>query len=269
MIDCKSIAAKIKEELKPLVTEDKQLAIIQVGEDPASNIYVKNKLRDCEELGVIAHYYQFLESSTNSEIFTKINELNADEKVKGIIIQLPLPKHLNTELLTNAIADEKDIDAFKVTSKYTPCTPKGIMTILDSLNIDLAGKSAVIIGKGKTVGKPLINLLLDRGVTVTVCHSKTNHADLQRAVYYSDIVVSAVGKPNLITKDMVTNLAGQVPQGIPNKIMIDVGISRDENGKQIGDFDKELHKCVDLITPFVGGVGVMTRVSLLQNLLQE
>lgn len=269
MIDCKAIASRIKEELKPLVTEDKQLAIIQVGEDPASNIYVKNKLRVCDELGVIAHYYQFLETSTNDDILKKINELNADKKIKGIIIQLPLPKHLDTDLLTNAIADEKDIDGFKATSKYTPCTPKGIMTILDSLNINLAGKKAVIIGKGKTVGKPLINLLLDRGVTVTVCHSRTKPYDLCHAVYYSDIVISATGQPNLVTKSMVVNSADKVPYNISNKIMIDVGISRDENGKQIGDFDRELHDCVELITPFVGGVGVMTVVSLLQNLLEE
>ena len=269
MIDCKSIAAKIKEELKPFVTENKQLAIIQVGENPASNIYVRNKLRDCEELGVETHYYQFLESSTNGEVLAKINALNADEKIKGIIIQLPLPKHLNTELLTNAVADEKDIDGFKVTSKYTPCTPKGIMTILDSLNMDLEGKSAVIIGKGKTVGKPLINLLLDRGITVTVCHSRTKRVDLQRAVYYADIVISAVGKPSLITKDMIVNVANEVPNAIPRKVIIDVGISRDENGKQIGDVDKAVHEVVEDCTPWTQGTGLLTRCSIFENLLKE
>ena len=268
MIDCKTIAARIKEDLKPLVTEDKQLAIIQVGENPASNIYVKHKLNDAEELGVVAHYFQFLESSTNGDILAKINELNNDEKIKGIIIQLPLPEHLNTELLTNAIADEKDIDGFKSTSKYTPCTPKGIMTILDSLNMDLAGKTAVIIGKGKTVGKPLINLLLDRGVTVTVCHSKTNQVDLQRAVYYSDIVISAVGK-TMVTKNMITNCVGKVPNGIERKVIIDVGIHRDENGKQLGDIDKEVRDVVEDITPYINGCGLLTRASLLQNLLEE
>ena len=268
MIDCKTIAAKIKEDLKPLVTEDKHLAIIQVGENPASNIYVKHKLNDAEELGVVAHYFQFLESSTNGDILAKINELNLDEKIKGIIIQLPLPEHLNTELLTNAIADEKDIDGFKATSKYTPCTPKGIMTILDSLNMDLAGKTAVIIGKGKTVGKPLINLLLDRGVTVTVCHSKTSQVDLQRAVYYSDIVISAVGK-TMVTKNMITNCVGKVPNGIERKVIIDVGIHRDENGKQIGDVDKEVREVVEDITPYINGCGLLTRASLFQNLLEE
>lgn len=269
MIDCKSIAAKIKEELKPLVADNKQLAIIQVGENPASNIYVRNKLKDADELGVIAHYYQFPEDTTNGEILAKINELNKDTNIKGVIIQLPLPSHLNTELLTNAVADEKDIDGFKVTSKYTPCTPKGIMTILDSLEMDLAGKSAVIIGKGKTVGKPLINLLLDRGVTVTVCHSRTNQVDLQRAVYYSDIVVSAVGRPNMVTKQMVVNCVDKVPNGIERKVIIDVGISRDENGKQIGDIDKAIHNIVEDCTPWTQGTGLMTRISLLQNLLQE
>ncbi len=268
MIDCKIIAARIKEDLKPLVTEDKQLAIIQVGENPASNIYVKHKLNDAEELGIVAHYFQFLESSSNGDILAKIKELNHDEKIKGIIIQLPLPEHLNTELLTNAIADEKDIDGFKATSKYTPCTPKGIMTILDSLNMELAGKTAVIIGKGKTVGKPLINLLLDRGVTVTVCHSRTNQVDLQRAVYYSDIVISAVGK-TMVTKNMITNCVGKVPNGIERKVIIDVGIHRDENGKQIGDIDKEVRDVVEDITPYINGCGLLTRASLLQNLLEE
>lgn len=269
MIDCKSIANKIKEELKPLVTEDKQLAIIQVGEDPASNIYVRNKLKDAEELGVIAHYYQFAEDTTNGDVLAKINELNRDEKIKGIIIQLPLPKHLNTELLTNAIVDEKDIDGFKVTSKYTPCTPKGIMTILGSLDMDLAGKSAVIIGKGKTVGKPLINLLLDCGVTVTVCHSRTDRFDLQRAVYYSDIVISAVGQPDLIRKNMIVNCIGEVPPAFERKVIIDVGISRDENGKQIGDVSKDVREVVDDVTGWTSSVGLMTRVSLFQNLLQQ
>lgn len=267
MIDCKTIANKIKEELKSLVTEDKQLAIIQVGEDPASNIYVRNKLKDAEELGVIAHYYQFKEDSTNGDILSKINELNRDEKIKGIIIQLPLPKHLNTELLTSAIVDEKDIDGFKVTSKYTPCTPKGIMTILGSLDMDLAGKSAVIIGKGKTVGKPLINLLLDCGVTVTVCHRRTSQVDLQRAVYYSDIVISAVGK-TMVTKDMITNCIDKIPNGIDRKVIIDVGIHRDENGKQIGDVSKDVREVVEDITPWQGGCGLMTRAMIFDNLLK-
>lgn len=269
MIDCKSIAAKIKEDLKPLVTKNKQLAIIQVGENPASNLYVRNKLKDAEELGVIAHYYQFAEDTTNREVLAKINELNADDNIKGIIVQLPLPSHLNTDLLTNAIKDEKDIDGFKVTSKYTPCTPKGIMTILDSLGMDLVGKSAVIVGKGKTVGKPLINLLLDRGVTVTVCHSRTRHFDLEQAVYHSDIVISAVGKAGLITKDMITNMLGKVPEGIERKVIIDVGISRDENGKQIGDVSKEIHDLVEDCTPYVNGCGLLTRCSLFQNLLDK
>lgn len=269
MIDCKSIAAKIKEELKPLVSDNKQLAIIQVGENPASNIYVRNKLKDANELGVIAHHYQFLESSTNEDILERINELNADDKIKGIIIQLPLPEHLDTDLLVNAVSDEKDIDGFKPTSKYIPCTPKGIMTILDSLDIDLVGKTAVIVGKGKTVGEPLIKLLLDRGVTVTVCHSRTKESDLKRAVYYSDIVVTATGRAGIITKDMVTNFTGELPNGMYDKVIIDVGISRDENGKQIGDCEKELHKFVKNITPHVGGCGLLTRCSIFQNLLEE
>ena len=268
MIDCKTIANNIKDKLKPLVNENTQLAIIQVGEDPASNIYCKMKLRDAEELGVIAHYFQFAEDTTNGDVLSKINELNKDEKIKGIIIQLPLPNHLNTELLTNAISDDKDIDGFKVTSKYTPCTPKGIMTILDSLDMDLAGKSAVIIGKGKTVGKPLIDLLLNRGVTITVCHSRTNRADLQRYIYHSDIIISAVGK-TMVTKDMITNCVGKVPNGIERKVIIDVGIHRDENGKQIGDVDKDVHEIVADCTPHINGCGLLTRCSIFENLLRE
>ena len=143
------------------------------------------------------------------------------------------------------------------------------MTILDSLGMNLAGKSAVIVGKGKTVGKPLINLLLDRGVTVTVCHSRTNQVDLQRAVYYSDIVISAVGKAGLITKNMIVNCVEKVPNGIERKVIIDVGISRDENGKQIGDVSKEIHDIVEDCTPYVNGCGLLTRCSLFQNLLDK
>lgn len=261
MIDCKSLAQQIKEELKPLVTEDKQLAIIQVGENPASNLYVKHKIKDCEELGIYYNYYQFPETTTNGEVLSKINELNAKEKIKGIIIQLPLPEHLNTELLTNAIADDKDIDGFKVTSKYIPCTPKGVMSILDSLDIELDGKTAVIVGKGKTVGRPLINLLLDRGVTVTVCHSKTKPLTLTRALYAADIIITAVGKANLIKEYMIDE---------ENKdlVIIDVGISRDENGKQVGDCEKKLHDIVDKITGYTQSVGLMTRTMLLENLLK-
>lgn len=272
MIDCKAIAAKIKEELKPLVSEDKGLAIIQVGNNPASEIYVRNKMKDCAELGVPCYLYRFTEKDTINDVLCKIAELNYQKNIKGIICQLPLPDGFDTEKITNAIIDEKDVDGFKVTSKYTPATPRGVMTILDSLGIDLAGKKVCLVGKGKTVGMPLIPLLLERGVTLTVCHSRTDKFDLEDIVFDSDIIISAVGKQNTITAKMLGLDVNQCRENNfkqTTRIIIDVGISRDNNGKQIGDCEKELHNIVDKVTPFVGGVGLMTRVSLLQNLLEE
>lgn len=267
MIDCVSIANNIKERIKTLVTREKGLAIIQVGNNPASSIYVKHKMKDAEELGVPCMLYHYDDNTTNEEVLRLIEELNQTPDIKGIIVQLPLPEHLDTDLLTHAVCDEKDIDGFKATSKYTPCTPKGIMTILDSLDMDLAGKHAVIIGKGKTVGRPLINLLLDRGVTVSICHSRTKQYDLHHLLRGSDIIISAVGKPNMVTCDKV--FANTVAFKDNSRVIIDVGISRDENGKQVGDCSKELREYFDHITGWTNAVGLMTRVSLFQNLLEE
>ena len=269
MIDCVSIADRIKEELKPLVSINKKLAIICVGDNPASKLYVRNKMNDAKELGVPVLYYQYGEDVTNDELLLLIDMLNKMDDVKGIIIQLPLPEHLDTDLLVNAIDDSKDIDGFKPSSKYTPCTPKGIMTILDSLDMNLAGKTATILGKGRTVGRPLIDLLLDRGVTVTICHSRSKKDQINRFVYHSDIVISAVGKPGLVNKENVLNHYEELPAWIPDKVIIDVGISRDENGKQIGDCEKELRNYVENITGYTNSVGLMTRMSLFQNLLMD
>lgn len=290
MIDCKIIAKKIKEELKPLVAPNKALAIIQVGDNAASNLYVRNKMNDAKELGVLVYLYHYGDNVTTSEVIDLINELNMDSGVKGIIVQLPLPEHLDSDLIVNTVSDEKDIDGFKVTSKYTPCTPKGIMTILDHVltekNDTLVGKNVVVIGKGKTVGRPLINLLLDKGATVTSCNSKTKQNHLNLFVSQSDIVISAVGKPNLVGLDLFYNptYGYRIDHlkttnshsykisdlcGINNKIIIDVGISRDENGKQIGDCSLELREYCDNITGWTNAVGLMTRMSLFQNLLQD
>lgn len=266
MIDCKEIANDIKEKLKPLVNKNKGLAIIQVGENPASNIYIKHKLKDAEELGIPVHHYHLPEDgTTNDDVLSLVQFLNQEDDIKGIIIQLPLPCSLDAEMLTNAIVDEKDVDGFKVTSKYTPATPKGVMTILDSLGVDLSGKKVCLIGKGKSVGVPLIPLLLERGATLTVCHSRTKPKDLQWSAYSSDIIISATGRTNTVTKDMICFSEDSKP----SQIIIDVGISRDENGKQIGDCSRELHELVENISPYTNGVGLMTRVSLLQNLLEE
>lgn len=267
MIDCKAIAAKIKEELKPLVSEDKGLAIIQVKGNAASDIYVRNKIKDCKELGVPVRYVPLEEYVTTDDVLSLIDYYNNQKNIKGIIVQLPLPKHLDTDRITNAIADEKDVDGFKVTSKYTPATPRGVITILDSLNIDLAGKKVCLVGKGKTVGMPLIPLLLERGATLTVCHSRTTEDDLWDSVQEADVIISAVGKPNTIKKEMLTYKSYKYD--FSSYTIIDVGISHDENGKQIGDCERALHDIVENATPFVGGVGVLTRVSLLQNLLEE
>lgn len=273
MIDCKKIAAEIKEGLKPLVSPDKGLAIIQVGNNPASNIYVRNKIKDCEELNIPVKLYKIEENKTTEDVLSLIDYLNHNPTTKGVICQLPLPSHMDTEKITNAIADSKDADGFKVTSKYTPATPKGVMTILDSLGIDLAGKKVCLVGKGKTTNAPLIPLLLDRGATLTVCHSRTKKEDLDDAVLFADVIISAVGRPNTINKQMF-RIGNKYPSEEPvydvkDKVIIDVGISRDGNGKQIGDVERDLHDMVELCTGYTQSVGLLTRASLLQNLLEE
>ena len=271
-INVKEIVTRKKEELKAKVNSLKKmgiqpkLSVVLASEDEASKIYVGKKRKMCEELGIEQDEHILDESVTTDEVVDIINTLNKDKSVNGILVQLPLFKHLDMDRVLDTISEKKDVDGFHpltlgklfIGEKETivSCTPKGIMTILDDIGVECEGKHAVIVGRSRIVGKPISQLLLKRGATVTVCHSKTK--DISLYTKQADILVAAVGKPHIITKDMVKKDA----------IVIDVGINRID-GKILGDVDTEnvLEVC-DKITPVPGGVGLTTVLSLLENVVQ-
>ncbi len=242
------------------------LAVILVGDDPASQVYVRNKINACAEVGMDSVLEKLPADSTFDEVIGKIRELNDDKKVSGIILQLPVPKHLNEAKLLEAINPDKDVDGCHYVQKgklwtgqpeVIPCTPYGCMKLLDHYAISLQGKNAVVIGRSNLVGKPLAQLLLDKNATVTICHSKTEN--LKDITSRADIVCVAIGKGKYLKADMVKEGA----------VVIDVGMNRDENGKLCGDVDFEnvAPKC-SYITPVPGGVGLMTVAMLLKNTVQ-
>ena len=270
IIDGKVVSAAVKERVKAEVEILKQkgitvgLAVIIVGEDPASKVYVANKKKACEALGIISQEYALPENTTQQELLRLIDTLNKEETINGILCQLPLPEHLDENAVINAITPSKDVDAFHPTNvgkimlgdyDFVPCTPAGIMEMLKYENIDISGKSCVVIGRSNIVGKPMSMLLLHKNGTVTVCHSKTEN--LAEVCKNADILVAAVGRPNFVKADMVKNGA----------VVIDVGINR-VDGKLIGDvdFNAVKDKC-SAITPVPGGVGPMTIAMLMQNTL--
>ena len=271
-INVKEIVTRKKEELKDRVNSLKKmgiqpkLSVVLASEDEASKIYVGKKRKMCEELGIEQDEHILDESVTTDEVVDIINTLNKDKSVNGILVQLPLFKHLDMDRVLDTISDKKDVDGFHPLTlgklfigekeTFVSCTPKGIMTILDDIGVECEGKHAVIVGRSRIVGKPISQLLLKRGATVTVCHSKTK--DISLYTKQADILVAAVGKPHIITKDMVKKDA----------IVIDVGINRID-GKILGDVDTEnvLEVC-DKITPVPGGVGLTTVLSLLENVVQ-
>lgn len=269
-IDGKLISAAVKERVKLEVEALKSvgittgLAVIIVGEDPASKVYVANKKKACEALGIISEEYALPETTTQEELLALIDELNHKKSINGILCQLPLPKHLDEQAVINAILPEKDVDAFHPANvgkimlgeyDFVPCTPAGIMEMLQYENIDIEGKTCVVIGRSNIVGKPMGMLLLHKNGTVTICHSRTK--DLSEVCKNADILVAAVGRPNFVTADMVKEGA----------VVIDVGINR-VDGKLVGDVDFEAvkDKC-SAITPVPGGVGPMTIAMLMQNTL--
>ena len=271
IIDGKVISAVVKERIATEVAELKEtkgvpgLAVIIVGEDPASKVYVANKKKACEQIGMLSEEYALPENTTNEELLALINQLNNKKEINGILCQLPLPKHLNEELVINSILPEKDVDAFHpqnvgkiMTGDYDflPCTPAGIMEMLKYENIEVEGKTCVVIGRSNIVGKPMSMLLLHKNGTVTICHSKTSN--LKEVCRSADILVAAVGRPNFVTADMVKEGA----------VVIDVGINRLESGKLCGDVDFEnVKEKASYITPVPGGVGPMTIATLMQNTL--
>lgn len=241
------------------------LAVIIVGDDAASQVYVRNKHKACAEAGFYSEVIQMPRETTENELLCKIESLAEDDKIDGILVQLPLPEHIDEKKVTAAIPPEKDVDAFHLENtgrimtgdyRYLPCTPAGIMTMLRHEEIDVAGKECVVVGRSNIVGKPMAMMLLNENGTVTVCHSKTkNLAEVTRR---ADILVVAVGKAGFVTADMVKEGA----------VVIDVGINRGEDGKLHGDVDFEGVKDVaSAITPVPGGVGPMTITTLLENTL--
>lgn len=242
------------------------LAVVIVGEDPASKVYVRNKKKGCEEAGFYSEVHEMPAEATQDELLSKIEELKANEKIHGILVQLPLPKHLDEKAVIDAIPPEKDVDAFHPVNtgkimigdyNFLPCTPAGVMKMLEYEQIDVSGKECVVVGRSNIVGKPMAMLLLHANGTVTVCHSRTkNLADVTRR---ADILVVAIGKANFITADMVKEGA----------VVIDVGMNRNAEGKLCGDVDFEnVKEKASAITPVPGGVGVMTITMLLENTLR-
>jgi methylenetetrahydrofolate dehydrogenase (NADP+)/methenyltetrahydrofolate cyclohydrolase len=241
------------------------LALILVGNDPASQVYVRNKLKACKDVGINVNEYFLDEQATQKEVLRIIEESNKDPNVHGILVQLPLPSHLEELTIINAIDPAKDVDGLTITNQgrlfnnletVVPATPKGVMTLLQKYFIDISGKSAVVVGRSRLVGKPVAQLLLQKNATVTIAHSKT--ANLKEVAKRADILVVAIGQPNFITADMVKKGA----------VVIDVGINKVE-GKLVGDVNfEEVKEIASYITPVPKGVGPMTIVSLLENIIQ-
>ncbi len=269
IIDGKAVAAKVKQEAAVRVAQLKAkgracgLAVVLVGDDPASAVYVRNKRRDCVECGIEALDYDLPATCTQEELEELLSELNADPAVSGILVQMPLPGHLDPERAIAHISPEKDVDGFHPVNLGRlmrgldgprPCTPTGVMRLLREYNVPVAGRQAVVLGRSTIVGKPMALMLMEEHATVTICHSKTPNAaeTSQRA----DIVISAIGRPNLVKADWMA----------PGATVIDVGMNRDENGRLCGDVDyAEVEPVAGAITPVPGGVGPMTRAMLMLN----
>ena len=270
LIDGRATSAAVREEIKADCAAFSArtgvtpgLAVILVGEDPASQVYVRNKHRACLEVGFLSRVYTLAAETTEEELLALIRELNADREIHGILVQLPLPRHISEEAVILAIDPRKDVDAFHpgnvgrvLTGNYdfVPCTPAGVMELLAHYGIDPAGKTAVVVGRSNIVGKPQALLLLEKNATVTVCHSRT--PDLAAVTRTADILVVAVGRAALVTADMVK----------PGAVVIDVGMNRTAEGKLCGDVDFEgVSEVASYITPVPGGVGPMTITMLLRN----
>ena len=263
----KTIRAGIAQSVKALgasgVTPG--LAVILVGENPASQVYVRNKVKACEEVGFLSSLDTYPATISEQELLGHIKALNKNPKIHGILVQLPLPPHIDSSLVLETIDPSKDVDGFHISSAgalvkglpgFWPCTPFGCMKMLESINYDLKGKHAVVIGRSHIVGKPMALMLLDKNATVTICHSST--VNLKSITLQADVIVAAVGKRNVLTGDMVK----------PGAVVIDVGMNRDEQGKLCGDVDFEgVSSVASYITPVPGGVGPMTITMLLQNTL--
>ncbi len=272
IIDGKAVSAAVKAEVAEETARLKDekglkvgLAVVIVGNDPASRVYVNNKKKACETVGFQSFEYALDENTTQEQLLDLVNVLNRDDRVNGILVQLPLPKHIDEKAVINAISPDKDVDAFHPVNvgkimigeySFLPCTPAGVMRLIESTGVDISGKQCVVIGRSNIVGKPQAMLLLQKNGTVTICHSKTKN--LKEICKTADILVVAIGKAKFITGDMIKEGA----------VVIDVGMDRDENGKLCGDVDFEsAEKVAGYITPVPGGVGPMTIAMLMKNTL--
>lgn len=269
ILDGKAVSLKVKESVKVRADELKKfgveptLAVVLVGEDKASQTYVRAKEKACNEYGIKSVAHRLSENTTQNELLALINVLNLDDSIHGILVQLPLPKHIDTNVVLAAIDPRKDVDGFHAVNVgklvsglegFVPCTPLGVMEILKEYGVDVAGLNAVVIGRSNIVGKPMANLLLNASATVTVTHSKTKN--LKEICKNADLIVAAIGKPFFLKADMVKDGA----------VVVDVGINRLDDGRLVGDvdFDEVAPKC-SYITPVPGGVGPMTIAMLLNN----
>ena len=268
----KTVSQRIKEELAKEVVLLKEkginpgLAVIIVGDDPASRVYVNNKKKACEDLGIYSEEYAMPEDTTEEELLKLIGELNQRKEISGILVQLPLPKHIDEKNVINAIDPKKDVDAFHPVNvgkimvgdfDFVPCTPAGVMELIKESGIDVSGKDCVVVGRSNIVGKPQAMLLLHKNGTVTICHSRTK--DLKEKTKNADILVAAVGIPNFITGDMIK----------PGAVVIDVGINRIAPKTLVGDVDFDsAEKVAGAITPVPGGVGPMTIAMLMRNTIK-
>lgn len=273
LIDGKAISMQIKDEVKAEVAKLKEqgtnvtLAVIQVGNDPASSVYVNNKKKACEYTGMISESYELKEETTQEELLALIDELNAKESVNGILVQLPLPKHIDEDMVIKRIDPKKDVDGFHPQNVgalcisqpgFVSCTPAGIIQLLKRSGVEIAGKRCVVIGRSNIVGKPMSLLMLRENATVTIAHSRTQN--LKEVCKEADILIVAVGKPKMITAEYVKEGA----------VVIDVGIHRNENNKLCGDVDfDDVCEHTSFITPVPGGVGPMTIAMLMYNCLES
>jgi methylenetetrahydrofolate dehydrogenase (NADP+)/methenyltetrahydrofolate cyclohydrolase len=272
ILDGKKLAGEIKSKLRSEVLELERkgiipgLAVVLVGDDAASRVYVERKKKACQEIGIYSESYELGDNISEEKLLDLVEKLNQDKKINGILVQLPLPKHINAQKIIEKIVPKKDVDCFHPENvgkmflgepRFLPCTPAGIMEILKRYEIDVLGKDCVVVGKSNIVGKPLAVMLVNAGATVTVCHSKT--VNLKGKTLRGDILITAAGKAGLIT-------SGMVKQGA---VVIDVGINRDEAGRLTGDADfEEVSQIASAITPVPGGVGPMTIVELMKNTIK-
>lgn len=273
MIDGKAVAQKVRGELRDEVTRRTALgqrapglATVLVGDDPASHVYVRNKRRQCGEVGILSFHHELAGDIPETQLLALIDQLNRDEQVDGILVQLPLPKHIDESKVLRAISPDKDVDGFHPESVarlvlglpgFVPCTPAGCLRLLDELGVDLNGLHAVVVGRSNIVGKPMAQLLLQRNATVTIAHSRTR--DLARITEQADVLIVAVGRYHLVGRAHVK----------PGAVVIDVGMNRDPEGKLAGDVDyAAVSPVASAVTPVPGGVGPMTIAMLLANTLR-